>query len=246
MFISVTFDMCSDNVKQATRSKAVKSKMDGEAIYQRIQTGILERRLLPGAKLAEERLAEVTGVSRAKIRQVLARLAHEQVVTLIPNRGAYVARPTVEEAREMFEARRLLEPSLVAKLCHQATPGNIAVLRDHIAKEQRARQTGDLRSIIRLSGEFHIHLVDMVSSGILKRVIRELTALTCLIITLYDKPTAPACPQSEHTDLVDLIEARDAEGARQHMLNHLLHIEHTLDLNGELQAAPDFETIFAD
>ncbi|MCZ4330510.1 GntR family transcriptional regulator [Castellaniella denitrificans] len=220
--------------------------MDGEAIYQRIQTGILERRLLPGAKLAEERLAEVTGVSRTKIRQVLARLAHERVVTLIPNRGAYVARPSVEEAREMFETRRLIEPALVAKLCLQATPENIAVLREHIAKEQLARQKDDLRSIIRLSGEFHIHLVDMVSTGILTRVIRELTSLTCLIITLYDKPTAPACPQSEHTDLVDLIEAGDAEGARQHMLDHLLHIERTLALEGELQAAPDFEAIFAD
>lgn len=221
--------------------------MDNEIIYQRIQTGILERRLLPGAKLAEERLAEVTRVSRTKIRQVLARLAHEGVVTLIPNRGAYIAQPSVEEAREMFETRRLLEPSLVAKLCHQATPANISLLRDHIAKEQLARQNDDLRSIIRLSGEFHIHLVDMATNGgILARVIRELSSLTCLIITLYDKPTAPSCLQSEHTDLVKLIEARDAEGARQYMLDHLLHIEHTLNLDGELQTAPDFEAIFAD
>lgn len=238
--------MRSDSLKPSARPKAPKSKMDGEAIYQRIQTGILERRLLPGAKLAEERLAEVTGVSRTKIRQVLARLAHEQVVTLIPNRGAYVARPSVEEAREMFETRRMIEPSLVAKLCRDATPEDIRVLREHIAREQLARQNDDLRSIIRLSGEFHIHLVDMVASGILRRVIRELTSLTCLIITLYDKPTAPACPQSEHTDLVDLIEAGDESGARQHMLSHLLHIEHTLDLDGELQSAPDFEAIFAD
>jgi DNA-binding GntR family transcriptional regulator len=237
--------MLTPTAKTTPRQKSTKSGMDSEAIYQRIQTGILERRLLPGAKLAEERLAEVTGVSRTKIRQVLARLAHEHVVTLIPNRGAYVARPSAEEAREMFETRRLLEPSLVAKLCRQATPENIAVLKEHIRKEQIARQQDDLRSIIRLSGEFHIHLVDMVSNGILSRVIRELTALTCLIITLYDKPSAPACPQTEHTELVRLIEARDAEGAKQQMLHHLLHIEHALDLDGELQATPDFEAIFS-
>lgn len=219
--------------------------MDSEVIYQRIQTGILERRLLPGAKLAEERLAKVTGASRMKIRQVLARLAHEQIVTLIPNRGAYVSRPTVDEAREMFETRRLIEPPLVAKLCRQATSGDIEVLRAHLDKERRARQQDDLRSIIRLSGEFHIHMVDMVANGILARVIRELTSLTCLIITLYDKPNAPACPQHEHADLVDLIEAGDAAAAEQHMLNHLNHIEHTLDLNGELQGAPDFEAIFS-
>lgn len=237
--------MQPEHVKTTPRSKQTKPRMDSDIIYQRIQTGILERRLLPGAKLAEERLAEVTGVSRTKIREVLARLAHEQIVTLIPNRGAYVARPTVEEAREMFETRRLIEPPLVAKLCRQATPENIALLRTHLDKERLARQQDDLRSIIRLSGEFHIHLVEMVSTGILTRVIRELTSLTCLIITLYDKPTAPACPQHEHSDLVDLIEAGNAQAAQQHMLTHLTHIEHTLDLNGALRSAPDFEAIFS-
>ena len=220
--------------------------MDSETIYQRIQNGILERRLLPGAKLAEERLAEVTGASRMRIRQVLARLAHEQIVTLIPNRGAFVARPTVEEAREMFETRRLIEPPLVGKLCRQATPEQVAALRAHVEREIAARQAEDVRSVIRLSGEFHILLMEMVGNSILARVIRELTSLTCLIITLYDKPSAPACPHHEHTDLVDLIEAGDAKAAEKHMLLHLAHIEETLDLDGASRDTPDLEAIFRD
>ncbi|MGB3742871.1 GntR family transcriptional regulator [Castellaniella sp.] len=232
-------------VKKTTpRRKQTRAVMSVEDIYQRIQLGILERRLLPGAKLAEERLAEVTGVSRTKIRQVLARLAHEQIITLIPNRGAYVAQPTVEEACEMFEARRLLEPPLVAKLCSQATPEDVAVLRQHLAEEKEARDQDDLRRIIRLSGVFHIHLVDMVAGGFLARAIRELTSLTCLIITLYDSPTAAACPQNEHADLVDLIEAGDAAGAERLMREHLIHIERSLNLNGGQALEPDFEEIF--
>src|SRR5690606_12871960 len=120
-FVSRSFAMTSQLAAATPPAKRPKVEMDAETIYQRIQTGILERRLLPGAKLAEERLAEVTGASRMRIRQVLARLAHEQIVTLIPNRGAYVASPTVEEAREMFEARRLIEPPLAAKLSRQVT-----------------------------------------------------------------------------------------------------------------------------
>lgn len=220
-------------------------KLDSEIVYQRIQNGILERRLLPGTKLAEERLVEATGVNRMKIRQVLARLAHEQIVTLVPNRGAYVARPTAEEAREMFEARRLIEPPLVAKLCGRASAENIAELRAHLQKELDARQRDDLRSVIRLSGEFHIRLVEMVASGILPRVIRELTSLTCLIITLYDKPSAPACRQSEHATLVDAIEAGNAEAASRHMLNHLIEIEHSLNLDDDLLREPDFNNIFS-
>lgn len=219
--------------------------LDTEEIYRRIQLAIMERRLLPGAKLAEEPLADATGASRSRIRQVLTRLAHEQMVTLVPNRGAFIAKPTVEEARELFLARRLIEPGLVALLAQQATSQQIAVLRAHVNKEKQARKQDDQRSIIRLSGEFHMHIAQMVASGILMRVMRELVALTCLIITLYDKPNTPACPYTEHDDLIDLIEAKNRTGAEQHMLNHLLHIEQTLDLSGDDTDEPDFEAIFA-
>jgi DNA-binding GntR family transcriptional regulator len=218
--------------------------MDAEEIYRRIQLAIMERRLVPGAKLVEERLTEVTGASRSRVRQVLARLAHEQVVTLIPNRGAFIAKPTVEEARELFLTRRLIEPGLVALLANRVSAAQVAALRVHVKKEQEARRANDQRSIIRLSGEFHMLIADMVASGILTRVMRELVALTCLIITLYDKPNTPACPHHEHDDLINLIEARDAQGAQQHMLDHLVHIEETLDLSGDEAVAPDFEAIF--
>ncbi|HLS42492.1 MAG TPA: GntR family transcriptional regulator, partial [Paenalcaligenes sp.] len=87
-----------------------KQALSATDIYDRILLAITERRLLPGARLVEERLVEVTGASRTRVRQVLARLAHEQLVTLVPNKGACIASPTVEEAQEVFYTRRLLEP----------------------------------------------------------------------------------------------------------------------------------------
>ncbi|GAB2891815.1 GntR family transcriptional regulator [Paralcaligenes ginsengisoli] len=218
--------------------------MENDEIYRRIQIAILERRLAPGTKLAEERLTDVTGASRARIRQVLSRLAHEKVVTLIPNRGAFISRPTVQEARELFTTRRLIEPGMVALLAQQNTAAQVRALRRHVAQEQEARDANDLRRIIRLSGEFHIHIADMVANSILPRIMRELTALTCLIITLYDKPNTPACAHHEHRSLVDLIEAHDSAGAQQCMLDHLLHIEQTLDLDSTEPAPPDFDAIF--
>jgi DNA-binding GntR family transcriptional regulator len=220
--------------------------MSNDQIYQRIQIAILEHRLAPGTKLAEERLTDATGASRAKVRQVLSRLAHEKVVTLIPNRGAFISRPTIQEAKELFITRRLLEPGMVALLAEKATRNQIQVLRRHVAQEQEARDAKDLHRIIRLSGEFHIHLADMAAKSFLPRIMRELTALTCLIITLYDKPGTPACAHHEHGDLVTLIEARDGEGARQSMLDHLNHIEQTLDLAAPEPSAPDFKAIFQD
>lgn len=237
--------MTTETVSASQAAGHRRRRLDSEEIYQRIQIAIMERRLLPGAKLAEERLAEATGAGRSRIRQVLARLAHEHIVTLVPNKGAFIARPTKDEARELFFARRLIEPGLIERLISVAGDAQIAALREHVGKEAAARQAGDLRSVIRLSGEFHMRIAEMVADGILVRVMRELVALTCLIITLYDKPNAPACPYHEHAALVDVIAARDADQAKRLMLDHLVHIERELDLNGDDAGEPDFAVIFS-
>jgi len=220
--------------------------MTNEQIYKKIQDAILERRLLPGTKLAENRLAKATKANRMRIRQVLSRLAHEQIVTLIPNRGAYVAQPSVKEAQEMFETRRLIEPPLVEKLTRQISKSDIVRLKAHVDKEQNARKDQDFRKMVRLSGEFHVLLISMVANHIQLRLIKELTALTCLIIMLYDKPNAPACPQHEHEKLVKAIAKGEAENANQIMYDHLMHIEQTLDLTGNTTSSCEIESIFQD
>ncbi|HET6827624.1 MAG TPA: GntR family transcriptional regulator, partial [Ramlibacter sp.] len=82
-------------------------------MYERMVSAILDHRLPPGTKLVEDKLAAAFGVSRTRVRPVLVRLANEQVVTLTPNRGATIAQPSQEEAREVFEVRRMIEPTLV-------------------------------------------------------------------------------------------------------------------------------------
>lgn len=218
--------------------------LDAEEIYNRILLAITERRLLPGARLVEERLVEVTGASRTRIRQVLARLAHEQLVTLIPNKGACIASPSIEEAQELFYTRRLVEPGMVATLAKTITPAQLKLLQRHVAKEQEARSQRNNRAIIRLSGEFHTHIAEMVGSHMLLRIMRELTTFTCLIITLYDKPSVSACSEHEHAELVSCFEQGDAEGAYKIMHDHLVNIEQALDLTDPEDMLPDFEEIF--
>ena len=101
-----------------------------DAIYERIWMAIVDRSLPPGTKLTEDRLGELFGVSRTRIRQVLFQLAYEGVVTLEPNRGAFVAQPSVRDAREVFEARRVIECSVVARALHTLSPASIKRLRE--------------------------------------------------------------------------------------------------------------------
>jgi len=78
-----------------------------DAIVQRVLGAILSHQLPPGTQLVEERLAAVFHVSRTKVRQALARLAYDGIVTVFPNRGAFVSSPTIDEARALFEVRRV-------------------------------------------------------------------------------------------------------------------------------------------
>lgn len=214
-----------------------------DEIYEKIYVAVLEHRLLPGTKLVEERLAEIFSVSRARVREVLALLAHEQIVELIPQRGAYVAKPSIKQAMDVFEARRLIEPAVLRRLIGALTPERVARLRQHQALEQDARRRDDKRAIVRLSGEFHVLLAEQAGNSALARQMRELSTLTCLIIVLYDAPTANSCLPDEHSAIIDAVAHRDVARAEALMQEHLQHIERSLRLEPTSEEV-DLESIF--
>lgn len=214
---------------RATAEPASKADIHG-----RIYKAIVEHRLQPGTKLTEERIAELFSVSRTQVRGVLQRLAVEQLVTLVPNRGAFVATPTAAQAHDVLDVRRTLEPGVVARLIERLATGEprdgVQQLRQLVQREQQAHQIGDRRSAVRLSGEFHVLLAELSGSSIYLRMMRELTPLTCLAILSFEAPTAAACPNDEHARLIDAIEAGNVVGAAAMMTEHLFHIERALDL----------------
>lgn len=215
-----------------------------EEIAEKISLAILEHRLAPGTKLGEDKLATIFGTSRPRIREVLARLAHEGVVELIPQRGAFVAKPTTEQAHDVFEARRLVEPGVLRRLIADLDEDKLQRLQDHLRRETEARQQQDARAIVRLSGEFHVLLAELAGNTALTKVMRELSTLTCLIISLYNAPTATSCRADEHEQIVAAIRRGDAAKAEQLMLQHLDHIQHSLKLDQVADDA-DLERIFA-
>jgi len=213
-------------------------------MYERIVSAILDHRLPPGTKLVEDRLASAFGVSRTRVRPVLVRLANEQVVTLTPNRGATVTQPTEEEAREVFEARRLIEPRLVELFVQRATPAAVGRLRALTEEEEVARSAGDLRRAVRLTGGFHLAIAEGSGHQTLGRVLRELVSRTSLVVMAYspmqpaEREQAAACGCREHHALIDAIRLGDAKEAMRRMVDHLQRIEDQLVFTptGEPQA----------
>src|SRR5258705_4652658 len=133
-----------------------KPALSDEDIADSIVSAISNHNLPPGTKLGELQLGSVFGVSRTRIRQVLFRLATAKVITISLNRGAFVAKPTPQEAREVFEARRVIEPAIISQLAKAITPFHLARLRAHLDAENAARARSDYRSLVRLTGIFHV------------------------------------------------------------------------------------------
>jgi DNA-binding GntR family transcriptional regulator len=98
------------------KSVAVTTPAPSKAIYDRIWSAIAEHKLRPGTRLKEEQLSEIFGVSRARVRAALAALERDGLVTLVQNRGAFVAQPTIEEARDVLFVSATPTPPAIADL----------------------------------------------------------------------------------------------------------------------------------
>jgi DNA-binding GntR family transcriptional regulator len=221
-------------------------------IHDDLVRALLDQRLLPGTRLGEEQLGQVYGVSRTRIRQVLIRLAQSQLVTLSPNKGASVAEPTVQAAREVFEVRRLVEPTLMARAIERASAADFKALAAEINAEEAARRDGDTALALRLSGEFHLHIARLADHATLERLLHELVSRTALVLMRYgsQRPPLPtptraparwveACNCREHRGLLTALRQRDLASAQQRMQDHLLGLEAALCFNPPAPAEAD-------
>jgi len=189
-------------------------------VYRALRRAIIEQALAPGAKLPEDAIGEQFGVSRTLVREALARLASEGLVEHRPNRGAAVAYPSLEEARDVFSVRRAMEMLAVEELCGRLNPDAIARLEAHVAAEEEAHRRGGLESI-RLAGEFHLLLAELTGNAVLNRYINELASRCSLILAIYGRPHSSECAVSEHRHLISALAAGDAQRCRRLMDDHL-------------------------
>ena len=199
-------------------------------IYRAVVNAVMSHRLPPGTHLGEADFCELYQVSRTTVRKALQRLAHDHIIELRPNRGAVIASPTPQEARDIFAARRAVEREIVPLVISKATPESLRQIRAALEAEDQARRNGDRANWIRLGGEFHILLAELAGNQVLQRFMAELVSRCSLIIALYESPGASMCENDEHQDLATLIEQGKVKEAIHLIEHHLLEIEGRLRL----------------
>lgn len=201
-----------------------------ERIVMAVTDAISTHRLHPGTRLTEQKLAGIFEVSRTIVRQALLQLERDKLVTIEPARGAYVAMPGVDEARQVFEVRRMIEPQMIDRFCQSATPEQIEVLRRHLHDEHSALSRTDVPGRTRLLGDFHVVVARMLGNAVLADLVSELTARTSLITLLYQSARSAEHSSHEHGDIVEALQRRDARAAAELMRQHLENVEDNLRL----------------
>lgn len=209
---------------------ATSRRLTNGEIHARIFEAIVEHRLTPGTHLKEDVLSELFGIGRTRVRAVLSRLAADHVVDLVANRGAFVCKPSMDEAREVFRARRLIECHLVRRAAEHPSAEIQRALTNHLCQEDKARAAGTQGAVITRCGNYHHVLAAQSSSPIMARFLRELIARSSLIVAIYGAAPVDDSEIEEHRALTDLVLAGKADEAAALMERHLAGIEGRLDL----------------
>lgn len=202
-----------------------------------VLTAISEQRLPAGTKLGEQALSDIFNCNRANVRRALASLAAKHVVEVRPNRGAFVATPSAEEAREVFQARRAIERTIARQAVARITPEDVAWLRANVAAESDSHQRQDKPAALRLSQRFHMRLAELAGNRVLERFLSELTMRSTLILGMYSSGDHPCVSREDHGQIIDALEARDEERLLALTDAHLRHLEAELNFDVPLVAS---------
>ncbi len=213
------------------------------AIYRRIFDAVVDQRLPPGAKLAEEQLGALFNASRTLVRSALQALAHDHIVTIERHRGAFVSAPTTAEAQDIFHSRRLVEAGIALDVAGRITADDVARLSLLLDQEDAALQRGDRQAAIRLSGDFHMAIARIRGEGALTRFLGGLISRSSLVIALYGRGPASACGHDEHSEVVRALAAHEGRRAADLMAEHLDHILSDLVLAPRLETPIDIAAI---
>jgi DNA-binding GntR family transcriptional regulator len=201
------------------------------SIVDALTKAIVEHRLHPGTKLAEQKLADHFGVSRTLIRQALFQLVQKRLIRMEPARGAFVATPSSDEARQVFAVRRMIEIEMTRSFVRNVTPTQIKALKDHVAEEKAAVSRGDVPGRTDLLGDFHVRMAELMGNQVLAQILGELISRCALITLMYQSTNAAEHSAEEHAEILKAIAAKDEDLAVKLMDDHLRNVEEGLALD---------------
>jgi len=196
-----------------------------EVSYTRLRSAIACGELLPNERLVEHDLASSLKVGRTAIRMALARLAQENIVERLPNRGARVRRISEREAVEILEVRTALEAVAARHAAARATDADVAALHAAIEAMRRGVDKGDALVYTETNKAFHqevLRIADHLTTAGIIETLRSRYAQ--YQFRQVEQPRDSATRIAQHQAIADAIARHDADGAEHDMRDHLTDV----------------------
>lgn len=185
---------------------------------------VLDHRLIPGSKLGEREIAEIFNVSRIVVRQALIRLSNSGLAEVERNRGAFVAKPGLQEAMELYDALTLVEQGVAAQLSERLGPAGWQELRQHVERQRQAHESGNHALADLLGQEFHTILVRLSRNKVLQEVHEHLVRRTVLLRSLVNADFDYCHLQDDHSRIIELLEKKRVKQAMELIDVHHRHV----------------------
>ncbi|HEX5682093.1 MAG TPA: GntR family transcriptional regulator [Desulfobacterales bacterium] len=191
--------------------------------YQILKSMIIERQLLPGDKIPQERLAEELGISRTPLINALKFLEHEKLVQSIPRRGFFVRLFDKAEMISIFELRELLEGLSARRACQNITDRGIEQLKGFFRQFAGMKDIADIKAYAREDRRFHNLLTGIGAKEFLKSILETYNIISFSYQTVLSEGLVRSPNETihEHLAIIEAISNRDADSAERLMRRHL-------------------------
>lgn len=188
-----------------------------------LRAEIASGRLVPGERLVEQRLCQELDVSRTSLREALRQLEAEHLVDIVPHRGAVVALLTLDEARKIYEVRRVLEALAARDFTEHAADEDIVELRRALsALEDAERRKASGADILAIKQQFYHVLLGACGNDVVHSMLNTLNNRISVLRSMALSQTGRLLNTVlEIREIVEAIERRDPDGAHAASLRHV-------------------------
>lgn len=199
-------------------------------VYEDLKKQIVTGKLSPGTLINEKKYAKEMGVSRTPVHEAVQKLAQEGMLVIMPRCGTLVSHISIEDIRQLYELRKILEPQIVKLAAPKASADDLTMYKDYYINIQLKEPVSDSENSWLMGNsdsKFHIFLAESTGNSLLVKYIKEAMDQTmrirCLSNTISAERFLHAC--GEHIEIIEAMLQSDCDAAAEAMMRHLENSE---------------------
>ena len=196
-----------------------------KVVYSSLTEAIMTRKIAPGTQLIESTIAEQLKVSRTPVRNAIRKLEVDGFVRVVPNRGAFVIQPSLDEMIEAFQIRKELELIAVRDGFERISAEQVNTMKELVHIEKQAFMDKNIRGYNAANKEFHLTIAKAAGNRFLTEFLDKILSQIDIYLLIYNAfhhiEENTDTSWNEHNSLIQLIEAKEKEIFQTQLLKHL-------------------------